>query len=95
MTTLIHKSTQRARKRHQCDACLAPILPGDLYARERYADGSDVWTWRTHAECDAEISNQRAGYDDVFDQGCLVDGTLEELSAEWLAWFHGRKEVQP
>jgi predicted RNA-binding Zn-ribbon protein involved in translation (DUF1610 family) len=89
MTTVIHESTHRARKRHQCGACLAPIHPGDLYVRQRCVDVGDAWVWRAHVECDAEMQRHEP-LDDVYPEGFLVNGHVEP-SAEWAAWYAERR----
>lgn len=49
-------TVQVAKKRHDCICCDRIIEPGETYRRGRNFDGSDAWTWKVCAHCDAVIN---------------------------------------
>jgi hypothetical protein len=51
MPTVLSTTTPKARKRHICDSCCKPILPGTVYERQFCADGGDAWSYVAHRSC--------------------------------------------
>ena len=43
--------TLKARKKHLCDSCGEPVLPGETYRRWRCYDGGEAGTVKMHPEC--------------------------------------------
>lgn len=70
------EETRRARKKHICDECILPILPGTMYV---YTSG--IWDRRPesfaqHVECRALL------LDNPDDDGCWVYGTLPTIASQ-------------
>lgn len=48
---LIQSKETKARKQHTCDYCGFKIEVGEHYNKSFNTDGGDVWTWKSHKEC--------------------------------------------
>ena len=55
MTTQLGEKNVKARKAHCCQICALNISAGVVHYTQRNADGSSVWTWRAHLECNAKL----------------------------------------
>ena len=42
----------KARKDHVCDYCELTIPKGQVYHRQVNKDGGEIYTWRSHLNCD-------------------------------------------
>jgi hypothetical protein len=90
MSRIISEKTITARKRHQCDWCRLSICPGEAYNRATTASDGHLYTWKSHPQCDAEVSLIAWEYgDDDYPQGYLADED-EGRSDKWLAWYAAR-----
>ena len=47
----IRECYRTARKQHVCNLCNGCIKPGERYHYEFNKDGSDVWSFQAHLEC--------------------------------------------
>lgn len=43
----------KARKKHRCDYCAEPIMPGDMYDRLSGFGSEGPWVLKQHPECAA------------------------------------------
>ena len=48
---LINERVVRCRKETRCMNCLQPVKVGEQKEIQFCKDGSDVWTWISHVEC--------------------------------------------
>lgn len=48
---MIRTSTHVARKKHICDGCLKPIMPGTTYIREVYKNAEYLMNQAVHLHC--------------------------------------------
>ena len=52
METISGPSQTKARKGHRCDFCNYPINKGDSYMRSVHTFSGDIYTWKSHLDCD-------------------------------------------
>ncbi len=64
MCSRISQQTRKARVRHQCWECYAPINPGERYHVNFIADGGSAWSIKTHIECDLDVQSADGLTDD-------------------------------
>jgi hypothetical protein len=83
--TLLRTARPKARKRHRCDACERWIQPGTVYVAQAYVDDYGPYTWRTHAECAAELERHTPD-DDGHPYACLSGRYYDDLSPAFVAW---------
>jgi hypothetical protein len=81
METLIGPTQTKARKKHRCDFCQYPINNGDDYMRSTHTYSGDIYTWKSHLDCD-KIATKLNMYEDC-DEGLTSDGFQECIINEY------------
>ena len=81
MENISHKIIT-ARKPHRCDLCGCEIAKGTLYHQQFNKDHDNVWTFRTHCECQ-ELTRRIEFVDN--------DGITRELFYETLEMYIHKK----
>lgn len=79
-----------ARKRHQCDYCNCWIEKGEKYLRSTIVDGGEIWTWKSHIECD-KITKSLNLFD-YFRDGINSD-SFQETIDEYVDNHHSGEET--
>lgn len=86
----IKREIVTARKRHQCDFCVGWIEKGEKYIRSTFVDGGEIWTWKSHIECDKITKSLN-----LFD--CFRDGidsdSFQETIEEYVDKHHGGEKT--
>lgn len=59
-----------ARKEHRCEACLGPIIKGELHPQYKGMWSGEWQNWRMHHECLSRMSADDLA--DGFEAGCLA-----------------------
>ena len=78
-----------ARKRHWCDVCRWPIMPGERYLRAVSFDGTAV-TWRECLWCErVVIAYARGSCDDEYPVDVVVEWLQDEHPIVYAAMLAG------
>lgn len=58
-----------ARNEHRCEACLGPIVKGELHHQYKGVWHGEWQNWRMHHECYEKMDFQ--DFEDGFESGCI------------------------
>ena len=72
MAQIVTRKVLKAVKKHSCDFCTMPIIPGEMYNRDFLRDTWSVGTWKSHVDCD-KLANKLDFFKDRVD-GLDSDG---------------------
>ena len=93
MVREISRKIVTSRKRFQCDLCSCWIEKGEKYIRSTCEDNGEIYTFKSHIDCDRIIGK----LDDEFDEHTIQDGvdsnTFEACIDDYIRNHHYNKDV--
>jgi hypothetical protein len=81
METILDPNPTKARKTHRCDFCQYLINTGDTYLRSTHVAFGDIYTWKSHQQCD-DIAVKLNMFEDC-DEGLTSDDFIQYIISEY------------
>jgi len=82
METLSSDRLTKAKKHHCCDYCGILISQGEMYLKSAHKSGGDVYSWKSHLECQ-KIARDLEMFEASDGDGVTMDFFCETIRQEY------------